>query len=430
MDLLGKELSATGYDKYFLVLNAEPMRTCNLELETDGPYELYDCEDGQKLPSMATWKQSGCSVETQVELPSYGYMLIGARKKDTADKQTWTEGNSISNEWIHLTAEDGKLWMTNHDGQKTEITLDTFQIKALAEMTDGKGDDEWRAAKPYGKARLSVSKDGLHPQLKVERQLDWLVHEVETYTIVDKYVIADVYFTFPHPTLVRKEGKVKGNTFNPEGLSLIFRTGKAGHVIYDIPYGVSTYEKLGLSYFCPLSTLWFQHEKGDGLMISPQTGEQAFSSNLDNGEITLYMGASTTSGPIRDVGMTYREKNNMKHEPAWYAEPFHGTYHHRILLHAYSGTWQENHIPARFREQTQPVYVKECHPKGGTLPCKQSLLKVNCNHVDITTMDDEGKGYIMRVNEREGQSTKAEIELNGEKYTVSLPAFGIVSCKL
>ena len=33
-------------------------------------------------------------------------------------------------------------------------------------------------------------------------------------------------------------------------------------------------------------------------MITPQTGEQAVYANLDNGEVGLYLGASTTSGPI------------------------------------------------------------------------------------------------------------------------------------
>ena len=237
-------------------------------------------------------------------------------------------------------------------------------------------------------------------------------------------------FHFPHPTLLRKTGPTKGNTFNPEGLSLIFDTHVPGTVAYDIPYGISEYAKPGLSYFCPLSALWLQHGSQGGFAVSPQTGEQAFCADLDKGTMTLYMGASTTSGPIRNVGLTYKKKNDVSHEEAWYSEPFHGTYHHRILLIPYGGTWQEAHLPQTLRSVHQPVYTRECHPAKGPLPARESLITTESPNVDITTIDDGSQGLVLRLNEREGRPTKTTLRLRGQEYKAALKPYGIVTLPL
>ena len=65
-------------------------------------------------------------------------------------------------------------------------------------------------------------------------------------------------------------------------------------------------------------------------MLTANAGEQAFYTNTEKGEVGSYMGASTTSGPIRDVGMKFISPTEIEHEPAWYSEPFQGNY---ILLH-------------------------------------------------------------------------------------------------
>ena len=225
-------------------------------------------------------------------------------------------------------------------------------IRALTEMTSGQGDEKWRRAQPFGPARIRVCRNGLHPQLRVECQPDWLLHMTQTFTLIDDHIVLDIDFHFPHPTLLRKTGPTRGNTFNPEGLNLIFDTHSAGTVAYDIPYGISEYTKPGLSYFCPLSTLWLQHGSQGGFAVSSQTGEQAFSANLDKGIVTLYMGASTTSGPIRNVRLTYKQKNNVSHEEAWYSEPFHGTYHHQYYgtpsrkgIQSHAGAIRHYHHP-------------------------------------------------------------------------------------
>ena len=51
-------------------------------------------------------------------------------------------------------------------------------------------------------------------------------------------------------------------------------------------------------------------------MVTSGTGEQAFYANPKEGELGLYIGASTTSGPIRDVKPIFVDKTTIDHEPA------------------------------------------------------------------------------------------------------------------
>lgn len=430
MDLLASQLQATGYDKYFLAVNTEQARTHAITLHTDLPYELYDCSTGEPLHAFTVRQRDECLIEAEVPLPAYGYVLIGGRRRPQADMPAWEHVNHIANAYLDLTADDASVSIRTADGQHVSITLDTFMIRPLAEVTSGRGDEEWRSARPFGPVRIRACHSGLHPQLQIECQPDWLLHMSQTFTLLDDHIVLDIDFHFPHPTLLRKTGPTKGNTFNPEGLSLIFDTHVPGTAAYDIPYGISEYTKPGLSYFCPLSALWLQHGSQGGFAVSPQTGEQAFCADLDKGTMTLYMGASTTSGPIRNVGLTYKKKNDVSHEEAWYSEPFHGSYHHRILLIPYGGTWQEAHLPQTLRSVHQPVYTRECHPAKGPLPARESLITTESPNVDITTIDDGSQGLVLRLNEREGRPTKTTLRLRGQEYKAALKPYGIVTLPL
>ena len=430
MNMLASQLKDYGYDKYFLVFNAEQARRHTITLNTDQPYTLYDCNTAQPIPSYSAWTGNSCEISADISLPSFGYKLIGARCRQTADNPVWEKGNHIENAFMSITADSTKINILTREGQRITVALDTFLIRSLAELTSGEENESWHAMKPYGPVRTKVCRSGLHPQLCINYQPDWLMHFSETLTLTGNRIFLDISFEFPHPTLIRKNGATKGNTFSPEGLNLIFNTYTQDTVGYDIPYGISEYSKPGLSYFCPLSTMWIQHGEQGGFMVSPQSGEQAFSANLDNGEMTLYLGASTTSGPIRNVGLSYKGKNNIEHEAAWYSEPFHGAYRHRILLQPYRGKWQDAHLPSSFRSAKQCVYVCECHPQGGNMPPEQALIQTSEPNVDITVIDDEGQGPFMRLNEREGRATKVSVIINDKEYKTTLKSYGIATLPL
>jgi len=163
-----------------------------------------------------------------------------------------------------------------------------------------------------------------------------------------------------------------------------------------------------------------------GILVSPQTGEQAFSVNVDEGTMKVYMGASTTSGPIRNVGLTFRSKTDVDHETAWYLEPFHGTYHHSIVLVPFHGNWKEAHVPRTMENLTAPVYQRECWAKGGER-CDYVRSLAECGNVncEVTMMEITDGKLHYRINEREGRATTCTLKVDGKTYKDKVLPFGI-----
>lgn len=430
LDSIAAATRLQGYDRYFIAFNPEPARQKTVEIESDAALQLFDAATGTPLAATCHDEGGHYRITARTDLPAYGYAILGARS-GTPATPTWHAGNRIAQGGLSISADDkGKVAFTSPQGTVT-LRLDTFRIKALTEQSGGRGDDLWRSAKPYGNVRTDISTDGLYPQLRMEWQPDWLVHVQAVFTLRDGRAECELTFVFPHPTLVRKEGAHKGSTFNPEGLDLILNTGKRSKVGYDIPFGISEYDKDGTSYFCALTSCFLRYAEGGGIMVTARTGEQAFAVDADKGEMTVYLGASTTSGPIRDVGMTFNNATDVDHESAWYAEPFHGTYRHNLVLYPYAGSWKEAHLPRTMHDETRGIYVRECFPNGhsaakeATLPLRASLIETNAPDLDITTMQVENGELAFRINELEGRTEDALFTIGNKKYRIKATPFGI-----
>ncbi|MDO4949113.1 MAG: hypothetical protein Q4E55_02955 [Bacteroidales bacterium] len=428
MDWLAQQIPMKGYDRYFLIAHMESASEKTLHIESPQPIQLFDLSTGQPLlqqQCVPLAESTSYAVTFRTSLPSFGYKALGAKPLTSTCVPRWTEGNSIESEGIRLGFADNTLTI-HTNGTQYHLSLDSFQVKALTEMTQGMGDETWRQAVAYGKPRTAVCTNQLAPQLKIDLQPDWLVHLRLLCTIDHGCVSLDLDYDFPHPTLVRHDGAATGNTFNPEGLNLIIRSGKPCKVGYDIPFGISEYDKPGTSYFCALSTCFMQHAH-NGIMVSPQTGEQAFAVNTDEGWMKVYMGASTTSGPIRNVGLTFKNPTDVDHEPAWYSEPFHGRYHHHIVVHTYEGSWQDAHLPRIMKANATPVYIREYvgNDSNGNTPAEQSLIQVDEPNIDITSAHTDGTTLTFRVNEREGKASAFDIRIGTRHYRDTLPPFGI-----
>jgi hypothetical protein len=430
LEVIAENIGVSGYDKYLIAFNSLNERVKSVKFETNSPFEVYDYSTGNKIETYTVLTGGKYVTEIQTSFPAFGYKVLGLRKSLSYSKVVWNEGQEISNSKITLKATEEKI-VLNAQGNRIEIALDSFQIKALTEMTAGVGDENWRNAKPYGKTRFYTT-ENLFPQLKIEKQIDWLVHMQQIFTLLPDRVLCEICFTFPHPTLLRKQGVVKGNTFNPEGLTLKFNSGKPGKVYYDIPFAITQNQLTGLNYFCPLSSGIFQFDSGAGYMVTTNTGEQAFYSIPENGEMGIFVGASTTSGPIRDVGMEFVCKTNVKHEPAWYAEPFHGTYQHQFMILPFNGTWNENHLNDAIKNYTNGVYIREFFPtlseKG--IAAQNSFLSIDQPGVEITSIETSKEGVNIRLNEKEGRAIDCTINFDGKTKKVALAAHGIVDVNI
>ena len=427
MDYLGSKMRLKGYDQYYMLLSMEPATTQTIVLPSERPVVLYDLRDGTRLPQHCVRNDDGVGYQTtcHVPLPDYGYTVVGARVCPEAEKMLWKEGYRIANDRFTLQAEGQGLVLS--DGtHRWQISLDDFRIRALADMNDGRGDDEWRDAQPHGEPRVSICTDGLSPQMRIDWQADWLLHLRAELTLLDDRLEADLTFVFPHPTLVRKRGESRFS-FDPEGLDLLISNGEPCTVGYDIPFGISLYDKPGIGYFCALSSFFVENE-GHGLMIAPTTGEQAFSVDTETGLTKLYLGASTTSGPIRNVGLNFRTPTDVDHEPAWYAEPFHGEYLHSITFMPYVGNWHDCHLPSSMQEAHAPVYVRPLlGNRRGKMPASQSFLSYDAKNLRLTKLECEGDSVALRFCEREGRQSPFTLQLLGNESTCEISPFGILS---
>jgi len=429
LDRIASRIQLKGYDKYYLVASLEQARTETLTLEEDFPCRYFDYASGK--PLTATSFSAGGKVrhEVDVQLPAFGYKVIAARRVETADNPAWKPGASIEADGIRLTVQGDKT-LVEREGKKMEISLNPFLVKALAEVTQGKDDAAWRPAAPYGPVRTEVRTLNGAQQLRILRQPDWQVHLEQIFTLRDGNIACDLSFTFPNPCLVRQHGEFQGRKYLPGGLDLVLKTFRSGTPWFDIPFGISQGTD-GVSYLCPLSTCFLQQEDG-GIVVSPQTGEQAFRVDAEKGEITVYLGSSTTSGPIHDVGLTFDSPTHVTHEPAWYSEPFHGTYTHRILFRPFDSAWEAAHVPLIFRNFSTPVYARACpggtRAAGSRLPAGQSFLDMEAPDVDITMMDVLPDGRLMlRLNGRTGKTTPVHLEIGGKTLDCVVPPYGILT---
>jgi hypothetical protein len=427
LDVIVKNMKVEGYDKYFILFNAEPRRVKTIKIETNLPYDVFDYGKAAKLKSICLSTGKEYSLEFVTELPAYGYKVIGLKQSQQINENNWQKGNGIKQGNMSLTALNDKI-ILDTEGKKIEISLDSFMIKALAEMTMGKGDDVLRKATPYGDARIST-RNGIHPQLRIEKQIDWLVHLQQTYTLLPDRLIADFNFVFPHPCIIRKEAKVKALNFDSRGLIVRFNSGKSGKVYYDIPFGIAPHDVTQLSYFTALSTGIIQYDQGGGYMVTAGTGEQAFDTNAKEGVMGLYLGASTTTGPNRKMKIDFVSDSHVEHEQAWYAEPFMGTYNHQFMLFPFNKSWQESQAPSISRSYTQEVYIREFHSStnSGTLPPEKSLISLDQQNVEITSMEMIDGKLQIRLNEKTGKESDIVLSLGDKKKKVHIKAYGIVN---
>ena len=429
LDRISSKVRLKGYDRYYLVASLEQERTVTVPFEEDYPCCYYDLSNGKALTSSSSFTGGKVRHEVDILLPAFGYKAIGVKRVESADNAAWTAGSEVEQDGIRLRADGGKV-LIEREGSSMELSLSPFQIRALAEVTEGTNDDVWRPSKPYGPVRTDIRELDGAVQLRLLSQPDWQVHLEQVFTIRRGEIDCEMSFTFPNPCLVRQNGPFKGRSYYPGGLDLVLKSFKPGKPYYDIPYGISR-SLDGVSYLCPLSTCFLQQE-GGGVIVSPQTGEQAFRVDAEAGEVTVYLGSSTTSGPIHDVGLVFDSPTSVSHEPAWYSEPFHGTYRHMIVIRPYDGKWEQEHVPLLFRNYSSPVYVREVSSSWRwprkRFPTERSFMKVDSQDIDVTMMDvDREGGLSFRLNGRTGMEQTVSLQAGKKKAEVHVGPYGIVT---
>lgn len=423
MDRLASGVKLKGYDTYFMALSMEYATERKITLNTLRPYAIYDYASGKQLPSRCERTAEGYTIEFEAQLPSFGYAIFGAKEVEKVEVKQWGKGNTISAEGITIKASDDMVTI-EEDGRKVELSLMPFQIKPLAYISRGDAVDYWREAKQYGATRIKACGS----ELVVDRQIDWLLHMRQHFAIEQGRVVCNISFTTLHPLLIRRNGE-KARSFDPQGLDLRINYGEACRTIFDIPFGVTEYEKGGEGHFCLLSLAALESSNG-GVVVAPCTGEQGFSVNADKGAMTLYLGGSTQSGPVKEVVPEFVTNTYVKQESAWQLEPFFGTYNHKIILDTYKGKWNEQGVLGKTQRATSPIYIREYSAlqggKKSQLPSTASLLESNNVNVDITSAVVADGALKLRLNERTGKSQKVKISTPKGVAECEVKPFAIV----
>lgn len=426
LDAVGRSIKPKDYDTYYIVLNPESDRETEFSVKTQSPVKFYEIGNGKELNSHCTLDGSRYISTARISLPAYGYKVVGTRSCKVSREQ-WTEAREITNGSLSLKVSADSVIFLSPAGD-IAIHLDDFLIKPLTHMDYGQGYNSWRKALPYGPVRTEICTDGLHPRLRMEWQPDWLAHVQQTFTLKDDRLECSMVMYFPHPCVIRR--KLKENTrtdFSPEGLDLVLESKEASGFGYDIPFGISEMSRNGTCYFCPLTSCFVNHPDGGGYLLTPSTGEQAFSIDSDKGLLKLYLGASTTSGPIRKMGLTMPDKTTVEHDFEWYAEPFHGQYRHNYTITPFAGNWRDAHIPEKMRADSHKPYVRQISPREteNSLPYEISIIGGVPSNVVIEAIFKDGDSVKLLLNEREGRNTDFEISIAGKAYKGHLNPFDI-----
>jgi hypothetical protein len=423
-----------------MVFNAEKGRTVDIEITANAAYKIMDA-NGNEIPARIFRKGNDFYINASVELPGYGYKVLSLKEGGVVSTPTWIEGNSVSNSTFTLTAKDESVELKTADGRLFDVSVDSFQLKVLAEMIFiERNIKDWHYNEPYGPTRVTVCNDGLNPKIRVDRQIDWTIHLRQEYELKTNYVNCKWDFFMAHPTLIRKDGTIdkegasvgqkREYVFKPEGLMARVKTSKPGKVFYDVPFGITDHNFSDSSYITMLNFALLQ-QPSNGVMLIAKTGTQAVAVNQKGGEMALTLGASNGSGPIRNPIMTV-DGFNIYHERPMYAEVFKGWYKHEFAIYPFSGRWNEVNAQNMARAYANDVFLFGLHTNkhNAKLSGSESLIQLDNDMVEITTIDKNDDEFFIRLNERVNSKSKGNVKVGEKSFDYSVTGFQIKKIRI
>jgi len=102
------DLSKIEADRFFIVYNPLRSRKAQIELKLGMPHEIVG-PNGESIPTLNKLTEEGILTEAIVNVPDYGYTVLGAIKGGKVKRLEWQKGKSIENTHMSLSYEDGRL---------------------------------------------------------------------------------------------------------------------------------------------------------------------------------------------------------------------------------------------------------------------------------------------------------------------------------
>lgn len=385
-----------------------------IEIEGTIPLQAFNSE-GEEILTTNLMEDGKIYSIFDITLSSYGYTTVFFKEKEKADKANWEIGDSIENSNITLTRKDKRVVLKTA-WRDYELSLQPFMVKEVSNGTlitrssINMGDIvSWVRELPY-------------PQLKIAMRLDWNIMFVETFALLDDFVLCNMEFEFLRPTLVG------GGDWDPNGLIFGVQSKNKGIIYYDIPFGVVAHQNPKESFIPALRFSTLQNEES-GVAIISKSGNHSFKVSGNNGFIGIGLGASTLGGPARPALLDVdRAKGSVFHYNNWEYEYLNGKYQSEFFVYPYRGDWQDRDLPHISRQKTESDYLVDISKRTGVnnIDLEKSFIEIQPNKgVEISTLELQEDKLFVRLYETSGRGTDFILSVDGKVLKGEIPPFGI-----
>ena len=394
---------AAGCAGYVLALNPAPSRTADISFAVDGPLALV-AADGSPLPGDVACRAGQWTASARVELPAYGYRLLGLRERpDAQPAAEWRAGRDVSADGKCAALTEGRL-IVAEGSRQIEITVAPFKL------SDPSGAATTEEVRPdWTRATTRVRETPFGPELEVFTELAWAVWiRLVIGLRPDRFeMTAGVQVDMP-----RRIGMGK---YDPAGLLLEFR-GWPGRVRYDIPYATIEHANPEPSF---IAVQRFASIASDdaAFAVVALGGNQSFRVAPQDGVVAANLGASLQGRADKRPECKILPSGYAKHVISSGGDPFLGGYEYRFSL-VLCPTVEVAAIAYRLRTGVPLFRVR---PGNGEWPAQQSLLALDAPSARVTAFR-VSQGECRAVVNNLGE-TPCTVRCGSESLT--LPAFGI-----
>jgi len=409
------DFSTMEAERYFIVYNPLRARRARVSLRLGAPYKFIGV-DGKPIQTMNTLTEEGIVNEAVVDVPDYGYTILGAVRGGELKRLEWRDSHSIENDRMKLTYTDGKLKL-QRGGESIELFLEPFKFKRV------EADEEARIVSCRPEDVKVKVRNGLNPEMLLFCPLDRDIDLIAYLTLYDDALRCRVEFDFKHPARIGEGG------WMPNGLTFSVR-GKPGIIYYDIPYGVVRHHYTKECFIAASKFAVLQSE-GCGVALISTSGSQSFKCNGEDGILGVCLGASTVGTPTETPRIIITEDGQVHHQIKTDGEIFSGRYVHTFSVVPYHGDWREADIPQKAKQENEPVYVAEVsRVDGRDEPPRKSLIELTPRNLEITSVRHTGEGLEVAVSETHNREVEAELRVLGRTYRSRIPANGFMKFKI
>ncbi|NLA58557.1 MAG: hypothetical protein GX855_06620, partial [Firmicutes bacterium] len=404
-----------------VVFNPVQKRRAVIRLEGPVPYRAAGAAAGK---CESVWTGNGYVSEIELELPEYGIKSVPIEIVDssTVKAAAWKPGNRISTGPLSLEALDARVRLST--GAR-EWTMGLREIGRFGIREVHRGTVVHRSPYEVGPTMV-YTRDGLYPELSIEKQLDWCIYYTANYRLEPDRVICKLKLEFTKPVLIGGSTH-SGNTWIwfPHGLTYQIK-GRPGDIWYDVPFGSIKHINQSRSHITALRYTLLQEPEG-GISVIPRSGNQLFEVDGENGIIGVGLGASTLGTPAEPATQTLiPEEWVVLQDNRWEEEPFYGTYEHEFVIYPFDGTWQAADIPGRAEEALAPVFYSVM---GSTQEETRSFIECSEPGVNITSLRLVDNRPTIRLVEELGLERRCTITFLGERKEIELKPYQIATIK-